>query len=64
MMISKILTVRGAPQIGVRVENVDPELVEDLDHYYRKLQRREREQKAAFSLIFSPIYVRYELSYR
>lgn len=45
-------------QIGVRVENVEPDLIEDLDHYYRKLQRRERHREAGFSLVFSPIYVR------
>jgi hypothetical protein len=44
--------------VGVRVENLPKDTIEDLDHYYRRLSRRDRQKEAKFSLLFSPIYVR------
>lgn len=42
---------------SVRIENLEPWQIEDMDYYYRKLHRRNKKEKSAkFSIIFSPIY--------
>merc|ERR1712137_189926 len=43
--------------VSVRVENVEPWQIEDMDHYFRKLHRKNQNNYTAkFSLILSPIY--------
>ena len=43
--------------VSVRVENVEDWQIEDMDHYFRRLRRRNKKQfSAKFSIIFSPIY--------
>jgi len=43
--------------VGVRIENVDPDQIEDLDHYYERLQRRQKKGLAKFSLIVGYLWV-------
>ena len=43
--------------VSVRIENVEPWQIEDMDYYFRKLYRKNRlEHRAKFSIIFSPLY--------
>lgn len=43
--------------VSVRIEDVEDWQIEDLDHYFQKLYRRNKKQYSAkFSLIFSPVY--------
>jgi len=42
--------------VSVRIEEYPPEKIEDMDHYFKKLQRKSRENTSKFSIFLSPIY--------